>query len=216
MTDKPIKHYTGQDVDVTWDGRLCIHVAECVRAEGEVFENGRKPWCNPDIANKDYVRDIVERCPSGALSYQDKSGAPEPAPSENLMIVAEDGPLLICADVAISDTAIDTQGITRRAALCRCGHSANKPFCDNSHARVHFTDKGDVQNKGEGLTALDGLVAIKPLKDGPLLVKGNLTIYANNGVDKWQGANTALCRCGHSENKPFCDGSHAKVDFKST
>lgn len=216
MEEKLVKHYTGQDLEVTWDSRLCIHVAECLRAPGEVFVNGRKPWCDPAIAAKDYVRDVVERCPSGALSYQDKAGVPEPLPSENLMAVAEDGPLLICANLMISDTTIDTDGIKRRAALCRCGHSKNKPFCDNSHEQVQFKDKGEVNNRGEGLSVLDGLVSIKPLKDGPLLIKGNLTIYANNGRDKWQGNNTALCRCGHSENKPFCDGSHARVGFSST
>ena len=56
---------------------------------------------------------------------------------------------------------------------------------------------------------------IKPLIDGPLLMQGNLTIRAGSGRVAWEGTKAALCRCGASKNKPFCDGSHKEAGFKS-
>ena len=68
--------------------------------------------------------------------------------------------------------------------------------------------------KGPGLGASGGKLSIKPLTDGPLLVDGNLTIRAGSGRAAWKGVQAALCRCGASKKKPFCDGSHKAVGFK--
>lgn len=68
MSDEQVK-FSNQKLDVTWNGRLCIHIAECGRAEGGLFVGGRKPWCQPDLATIDEVMDLVQRCPSGALSF---------------------------------------------------------------------------------------------------------------------------------------------------
>ena len=62
--DNPIK-YPGEQVDVYWDGNLCIHIGECGRAEGELFVGGRKPWCQPDLTTADDVTEVVGRCPTG-------------------------------------------------------------------------------------------------------------------------------------------------------
>ncbi len=53
------------------------------------------------------------------------------------------------------------------------------------------------------------------VKDGPLILKGNVTVSGGSGRSSWIGKQVALCRCGASENKPFCDGSHKKIGFKS-
>ncbi len=50
MSDKEIFKYPGQESDVHWNGKLCIHIGECGRAKGELFINGRQPWCQPDLA----------------------------------------------------------------------------------------------------------------------------------------------------------------------
>ncbi|MGI9293609.1 MAG: CDGSH iron-sulfur domain-containing protein, partial [Pseudomonadales bacterium] len=60
-----------------------------------------------------------------------------------------------------------------------------------------------------------GPLAITAAKDGPLLIKGNVTISGGSGRTSWRGTQVALCRCGASGNKPFCDGSHKKVGFSS-
>src|SRR5690606_9606373 len=66
--------YEGKDIDVTWNGSLCIHVGECGRANNLLFVSGRKPWCQPDDVALDEVTDVVERCPTGARSYARKDG----------------------------------------------------------------------------------------------------------------------------------------------
>ena len=55
-------------------------------------------------------------------------------------------------------------------------------------------------------------IQIKVMKDGPLLIEGKVIITDENGdVNETEGKMIALCRCGHSANKPFCDGSHKKA-----
>jgi len=215
MSDRKVFDFHGNRVDVQWDGRLCIHIAECGNAAGDLFEGGRDPWCIPDNCSSDDVREIVERCPTGALTYRDKSGAHETAPVENDVTVAYNGPLYASGDLALEGAPDDMPGVRFRIALCRCGHSSNKPFCDNSHLTAGFEDYGSVGEKGDGLKATGGKLHIKPLTDGPLLINGNLTIRAGSGRTAWQGEKTALCRCGASKNKPFCDGAHKDAGFKS-
>jgi CDGSH-type Zn-finger protein len=59
-------------------------------------------------------------------------------------------------------------------------------------------------------------VQIKTFKNGPLQVKGLIQLVdANDGAFTLVKDPVYLCRCGHSANKPFCDGAHAKQGFKS-
>ncbi len=58
-------------------------------------------------------------------------------------------------------------------------------------------------------------VTIQALKNGPLLVKGPAQLAdAQGNPIPAQGQTVALCRCGHSVKKPFCDGSHQKAGFQ--
>lgn len=60
-------------------------------------------------------------------------------------------------------------------------------------------------------------VTIKALKDGPLLVQGEMELLDSEGKPfKLANESTALCRCGGSSNKPFCDGTHSRAGFQST
>ena len=215
MSDKQVFDYPGSEIDVHWDGRLCIHIGECGNAAGELFVGGREPWCLPDTTTRSEVREICERCPSGALTYSDKDGTPESAPAQNTVTVSYNGPLFAHGDLVIEGAPQEMQGVRFRAALCRCGHSQNKPFCDNSHIQAGFEDFGSVGERGTGQGAATGQLSIKPLPDGPLLVNGPLSIRASSGRLAWQGDQAALCRCGHSQNKPFCDGSHKKAGFST-
>lgn len=215
MSNEPITVFEGQEIDVSWDGRLCIHLGECGKAEGDLFVGGREPWCRPDAVSRVEVREVVERCPTGALSYRDKTCEPEPAPGENRCLVANNGPLYLSGDLEIEGAPDDMSGVSRRVALCRCGASKNKPFCDNSHAEARFEDGGAVGSRGPGLSEHGGPLKVRVVPDGPLKLEGNLTLVAGSGRLAWGGTQTALCRCGASKNKPFCDGSHRAAGFKS-
>jgi CDGSH-type Zn-finger protein/uncharacterized Fe-S cluster protein YjdI len=216
MSDSPITRYPGKDVDVTWDQRLCIHVGECGRAKGELFVGGRQPWCQPDLTTLADVVDVCQRCPSGALVYEAGDGRPREAPAPaNTVIVSYNGPYFVRGELAIEGAPGDMAGIRFRVALCRCGQSKNKPFCDGSHEPAGFRDYGAVGETGPGLQAEGGPLAVKPVKDGPLQLKGNLTLIASSGLPRWRGTTAYLCRCGASKNKPFCDGSHKAAGFRS-
>jgi CDGSH iron-sulfur domain-containing protein 3 len=59
-------------------------------------------------------------------------------------------------------------------------------------------------------------VQIKTFKNGPLQVKGTIQLVdGNDGAFTLVKDPAYLCRCGHSANKPFCDGAHAKTGFTS-
>ena len=53
-------------------------------------------------------------------------------------------------------------------------------------------------------------VTITPLQNGPYEVSGEVSIVAPDGTVLRETAKAYLCRCGHSANKPFCDGSHKR------
>ena len=62
----------------------------------------------------------------------------------------------------------------------------------------------------------DGELAIDPELDGPLHVRGNLEITSGTGRAVARVTGAKLCRCGGSNTKPFCDGTHARIGFRST
>lgn len=174
-------------------------------------------------------------------------------------------------------------------ALCRCGHSRKKPFCDGSHERVRFdgtetadrspretreyvypgpaltltddehlcafarfcdpngsvwrqvdhTDNPDVAEtftrqvndcpagRLVAVVSADGTEietqrtkAIGVVEDpqegcsGPLWLQGGIAIEAADGTSYAVRNRVTLCRCGASGNKPFCDGSHARIGFR--
>lgn len=216
MSDKTKFSYPGEQAEVHWDGRLCIHYGDCGRAEGELFVGGRQPWCQPDLAEDKEIREVITRCPTGALTvvFKGETWNETPAPS-NTLTISQDGPLYFDGDIAIQAGADDIPGKRVRAALCRCGLSANKPYCDNSHVEGGFKDSGAVGRKGDGYDISGGELSVKPVANGPLLVRGNLQIRAASGREAWHGQSAAICRCGASQNKPFCDGSHKAAGFNT-
>ncbi len=216
MPKTTIFEYKGTSETVSWDRRLCIHVGECGRAKGDLFENGRDPWCNPDLANREDTEAVIARCPTGALAVHNESGLlVEPVPAENTVTVSNDGPLYAHGDLDVDGAAPDMHSVSRRAALCRCGASKNKPFCDNSHRDIGFQDAGAVGDTGLPEIEPGGPLTVKRIPDGPLEVSGNFTIRAGSGRPAWSGRKAYLCRCGQSANKPFCDGAHKDAGFKA-
>ena len=208
--------FPGEQIDTRWDGRLCIHVGECTRAKGELFKSGRKPWGQPDLGEADYVAEVAERCPTGSLTYTRKDGgSEEAAPDVNVVVVANNGPLYVSGDLAIDGAGEEMPGVRYRAALCRCGDSKNKPFCDNTHENASFCDRGAIGETGDGCESRGGPLQVKRAPNGPLLVSGNLSIVSAAGRETWSGTRAALCRCGKSNNKPFCDGAHKAAGFQA-
>ena len=216
MSDNEINTYPGKAANVTWNGKLCIHIGECGRAKGDLFIGGRQPWCQPDSSPGEEIEEVVSRCPTGALTFEFADGSvTERAAADNTVTVSYNGPLFFRGNLAIEGAPDAAPGLKFRAALCRCGQSKNKPFCDNSHDNAGFKDSGAIGDTGPGFEGQGGALAIKPTKDGPLLVGGKVALLSGSGREAWRGEQVALCRCGASKNKPFCDGTHKKVGFTS-
>jgi CDGSH-type Zn-finger protein len=123
----------------------------------------------------------------------------------------EAGPYAVRGDIRL-----DGQAAKYRMTLCLCGASKNKPFCDSSHHEVGFAATGEpTTGQADMLAVRDGPLAIDPQLDGPLQVRSNLEITSGTGRLVARVTTARLCRCGASNAKPFCDGSHARIGFKS-
>jgi uncharacterized Fe-S cluster protein YjdI/CDGSH-type Zn-finger protein len=134
--------YRGAQVDVSFDADLCIHAAECVRGLPGVFDRDRRPWILADNASPPDLVVVIERCPSGALKYQHRDGSADEQPESTTTVTpVENGPLLLRGDLKVRGPN-GTDEILPRVALCRCGQSKNKPFCDNSHLESGFQASG--------------------------------------------------------------------------
>lgn len=210
MSDK-VQEYRGDRITIRFDGAKCIHSRNCVLGLPGVFvANAEGPWIRPDNAPVEDVVALAHSCPSGAITYERHDGGPAEGPAEvNVVRVLENGPLAFRADVRIAG-----QPEMRRATLCRCGASTNKPFCDGSHTKAGFVATGEpATGTVDPLGQRGGALEITPAPDGPLLVKGNVEICAGTGRAIARTRSAALCRCGHSQNKPYCDGSHRAAGF---
>lgn len=134
-----VRDYRGAQITVHFDIERCRHLAECVRGDPLVFDRERRPWvradANPDAAR---VAEVVRRCPTGALHYTLSDGPAEAPDPRTTVTMTLDGPLLVRGDLQIT-LGDGTTVAETRAALCRCGSSANKPFCDGSHEKVGWT-----------------------------------------------------------------------------
>jgi uncharacterized Fe-S cluster protein YjdI/CDGSH-type Zn-finger protein len=134
--------YRGRDVEVSFDLDLCIHIAECLRGHPGVFDLERWPWVLPDAADADQVVEVVERCPSGALLYRRLDGGPQEERGGTKVTLVRNGPLLVTGDIEVRREDGTVERLPR-ATLCRCGHSQQKPFCDNQHLAVSFRAPGE-------------------------------------------------------------------------
>jgi CDGSH-type Zn-finger protein/uncharacterized Fe-S cluster protein YjdI len=203
----------GDKLTLLYEGRKCIHSRYCVTWGPNVFlANVKGPWIRPDGMDVERLAEIAHVCPSGAIRYRRRDGQPdEAAPPVNLIAIREGGPYAVRADLRI-----DGEPAHFRATLCRCGASKNKPYCDGSHHDVGFNATGEPPaGKTDMLAVRNGPLAIDLETDGPLQVRGNLEITSGTGRVVARTVAARLCRCGGSANKPFCDGTHARIGFRS-
>lgn len=66
------KKYTNGDVTIIWQNEKCIHSAICFKGLPEVFDPKKRPWITPEGVASDKIIEQVKRCPSGALSIEQK------------------------------------------------------------------------------------------------------------------------------------------------
>ncbi len=210
---REVEEVAGKKVLIHFETKKCIHSRQCVLQRPDVFvPNVQGEWIHPDAATPEELAGLALTCPSGAIRYSRLDGGPEETPPlVNVARIRENGPIAVHAELAI-----EGQDPGYRATLCRCGASKNKPYCDSSHIAAGFQATGEIApTESQPLAARAGALKITPSKNGPLLVEGNLEIVTGTGKTINRVTKTALCRCGQSSKKPYCDGTHAKVGFLS-
>ena len=141
------KNYVGKRITIHDNRRICSHAAECVNNSPSVFKLNARPWINPDAADIEEIINTIRKCPSGALSYsidgieyRDQNQRVKP-----MITVFKDGPYLVSGGIVLSGEKIQwAEGSSKEHyALCRCGASNNKPFCDGMHRTINFKDDED-------------------------------------------------------------------------
>ncbi len=164
------RDYEGPGITVHWDGARCVHSERCTTGLPAAFDKSARPWVDVYAAPADEIAAVIDRCPSGALTYTRTDGSEHgrrgyavdedpssaraaDAPAQNGTAVSLrggatatiapelDGPYVVMGPLAL----LQADGTTRvlvRATLCRCGQSSAKPFCDGTHQVIGFRAPG--------------------------------------------------------------------------
>jgi CDGSH-type Zn-finger protein/truncated hemoglobin YjbI len=142
--------YPGQTVTIFDNRGICQHSGFCTDRLSAVFHAGSEPFVTAAAGRADEVIAAVRSCPSGALSFaidgvEQRAAADYHGTREPAIEVSKDGPYRITGGLPLTDgDGEDTEradgGSREHYALCRCGHSQNKPFCSGMHWYVGFTD----------------------------------------------------------------------------
>jgi uncharacterized Fe-S cluster protein YjdI len=141
MDEKEIvKEYSNGDLTVIWKPKKCIHSGICVKTLPDVYDPKGRPWIKPENASRESLISQIDTCPSGALSY--RLGNSDQKKKENGMEtkveVIINGPLLVRGNLEVTTSDGAKEIKKRSTAFCRCGSSANKPYCDGTHNTVEF------------------------------------------------------------------------------
>lgn len=209
--------YDGPQIRVTYDVARCIHAAECVRGLPAVFDPRRRPWVSPGAAPADDVADVILRCPTGALGWERLDGryAEEPE-SANTLTVSENGPIYARGRIELRDAGGGHLADETRVALCRCGASRNKPYCDGAHEEVEFRAPSELgPGSPKPVVEREGPLVVRLIADGPLRLDGPFVLRPAGSGATAEGGSCSLCRCGGSRRKPYCDGTHREIGFRA-
>jgi uncharacterized Fe-S cluster protein YjdI len=142
------KKYSNKEITVIWKPDLCIHSTNCWKGSLKIFNPKRKPWIDMNAGSNEEIIRIVNNCPSGALSFkrekkmsEQKAQPAQSSQSQTTVQVNKGGPFLVKGKFVFVGTDGKEEVKEGSIALCRCGASKNKPFCDGAHSKIGF-DQG--------------------------------------------------------------------------
>jgi CDGSH-type Zn-finger protein len=149
--------YAGQQARIYDNRGICQHSGLCTDRLPGVFHAGGEPFVTPSGGRLDEIIRAVRDCPSGALSYgiddvEARSEVDHHGKREPMIEVTRDGPYRVTGAVPLTDGQGDPEARNQGSssehyALCRCGHSRNKPFCSGMHFYVEFSDPGAAESR---------------------------------------------------------------------
>lgn len=134
--------YSNNELTVIWKPNLCIHSKICWTNLRQVFDPAKRPWITLEGADTSTIIEQVRQCPSGALSYETMTDVPDTNKAEAAQLldieIKKNGPILIKTACHITHSDGTTEIKNSTTALCRCGASSNKPYCDGTHNKIGF------------------------------------------------------------------------------
>ncbi|MFT4772602.1 MAG: putative Fe-S cluster protein YjdI [Cryomorphaceae bacterium] len=133
-----MKEYQNGDTTVVWKPDLCYHSKNCVNNLPKVFDPNRKPWIAAENASEQELRYAIDKCPSGALSYRFKGEEKNIETMSTSIEPLKNGPVIIKGKLSLKSANGEQELEKEMIALCRCGASTKKPFCDGSHSKIDF------------------------------------------------------------------------------
>ena len=133
--------YVGQKITIYDNRSICAHAGICTDDLASVFQRKQEPWIDADAASVDEIIALVEKCPSGALSYSIENAEPAMQGGDATIFIAPNGPYVVSSCPELHVTKWGEGALKEQFTLCRCGASKNKPFCDGSHWSIEFIDE---------------------------------------------------------------------------
>lgn len=141
------RDYTNGEITVHWRPAECIHDTTCFVKLRSVFNPGRRPWVDMFGATTEQIIDIVDQCPTNALTYSWNKDVDSDQKrlnqNENKLSikVLRNGPLVCKGDFILSDQEGKVFSTQSSVTLCRCAYSRRQPYCDGRHKMMGFSDQ---------------------------------------------------------------------------
>ena len=142
--------YAGVSITVFDNRAICQHSGYCTNRLPAAFRVDKEPFVAASGARVDEIIRAVRDCPSGALSFaiedrEERDQVDWHNRRGPRVTVSRDGPYRVTGSIPLvgptgAPVVRNTGASTEHYALCRCGHSQNKPFCSGMHWYVHFSD----------------------------------------------------------------------------
>ncbi len=133
--------YAGKAIVVLDNRGTCCHFGNCTDHLPQVFHHEGDPFVTADGADPAAVEAIVRACPSGALGFVKEGVKYEGERREPEIYVAENASYYVRGGIELEGEPMNEGALREHYALCRCGQSKNKPFCDGSHWYAGFKDE---------------------------------------------------------------------------
>jgi uncharacterized Fe-S cluster protein YjdI len=216
VPESKVHRYDSADGVVTWDAVRCIHAAECVRGLPQVFDPKAKPWIAPEKSDADTIAAVIARCPSGALHLERRDGGAAEAPDPQNTATVTRTVRITCAAISRSspttarclhrnaDRALPLRRIAEQAALRR--HASQERLCRRRQVAGGRCGAGRCQCLGTSHRPGDRQRSDQ-MRRTPH--------HARHGRRQRFRRRDGPVPCGHSANKPYCDGTHKRIGFKS-
>ena len=133
-----VHHYEGEEITIHDNRTLCSHSEICVKQLSTVFNRNSRPWIDPLADRTEAIIELIKKCPSGALSYTLNDEHHNQFHNTVEFEVCKNGPYHVKGPVQLNVTDELQIPSKDHFAICRCGESKNKPYCDGNHHTAKF------------------------------------------------------------------------------